>query len=351
MMVDQRFKKSFLLTLILSLTLVQGLSAAFASTPARKKAEIDNLKKQIAEVDAQIASIEEDLVSLTGRLKGIESVIAAEEEKIKRLQQEIEYREGLLKNRVKQLYIQDREFGIIVLLNTDGFVDLLRSIRFLTYLSKAEAENILELKEAKKEVAEALLLLRENRRKHQEYLKAYRARITQLKALKDQLNEALQKAKREYNLMLTPAGLRSLASRSSYIKRGGGYAPDAYVPRKFVRVEPYQEYFLTSGRMPDDYVASGRKWTCYASWYGNEFHGRRTASGEIFNQWDFTVAHRSLPFGTFVLLRRGERSIVAKVTDRGPFVHGREFDLSRACAEALGFSGVARIEVEIIFPK
>lgn len=350
-MVNQRFRKFLLITLILSLTLIQSLSPVYAVTPAQKKAEIDNLKKQIADVDAQIASVEEELTSLRGRLEGVESEIAAEEAKIKKLQSEINYREKLLKSRIKQLYIQDREFGIIVLLNTDGLIDLLRSIRFLTYLSKSEAENIAELRKAKKELAEALLILKDSRRKHLEYLQVYELKMAQLKALKEQLNRALQKAKREYNLMISPSGMRHLSARSGYIKRGGGYAPDAYVPRKFVRVEPYQEYFLTSGRMPESYVASGKKWTCYASWYGNEFHGRRTASGEIFNQWDFTVAHRTLPFGTFVLLRRGDRAIVAKVTDRGPFIAGREFDLSRACAEALGFSGVARIEVEIIFPE
>jgi hypothetical protein len=230
-------------------------------------------------------------------------------------------------------------------------IDFLRSVRFLAFLSRAEAENIARLKEAKREVKETLYLLHKNQQRYREYLQAYQIRVVQLKNLKDQLNFALKKAKKEYKLMLTPSGLRRLSSRGRYIRRGGGYAPDAYVPRKFVSVEPYREAFLTSGRMPETYVASGQKWTCYASWYGNEFHGRRTASGEIFNQWDFTVAHRSLPFGTFVLIRRGDRAIVAKVTDRGPFIAGREFDLSRACAEALDFSGVARIEVEIIFPK
>ena len=82
-----------------------------------------------------------------------------------------------------------------------------------------------------------------------------------------------------------------------------------------------------------------------ASWYGPGFHGRRTASGEIFNTREMTAAHRSLPFGTRVRVtnQRTGQSAVVRINDRGPYAHGRVIDLSKASAEAIGVSGVASV--------
>jgi rare lipoprotein A len=93
---------------------------------------------------------------------------------------------------------------------------------------------------------------------------------------------------------------------------------------------------------------SGGTWT--ASWYGDPFHGRPTASGEPFDKNALTAAHRTLPFGTRlrVTYPATGRSVVVRVNDRGPFVPGRDLDLSQAAAERLGLirAGVARVLVE-----
>jgi rare lipoprotein A len=88
------------------------------------------------------------------------------------------------------------------------------------------------------------------------------------------------------------------------------------------------------------------------SWYGPGFHGRTTASGTVYDQWAFTAAHKTLPFGTRVRVtnpRTGE-SITVTITDRGPFIGAREFDLSRGAAEAVSLihPGVAYLEFEIL---
>lgn len=345
-------KRLILITLIIStfsLTLAYPLPS-LAQDPVQKKQEIESLKKQISSVDEQIRALEEEMISLNGRIAGLKQQIRKEQQNLKQVQYEIKQRERLLKERIKQLYIQDRDYGIAVILNSDGFWDLVRRVRVLNFITRAEAENIEELKKARVKEKELIYILEQDKAKAETYMQVFEQKKATLMQLKEELNRALKRANLEYQMMLAPSGIRKYASRG-YITRGGGYLRGQIVPKKFVRVLPYGEVFLTSQRMPDAYEASGKKWTCYASWYGNEFHGRRTASGEIFNQWDYTVAHRTLPFGTFVLIRRGDRAVVAKVTDRGPFIPGREFDLSRACAEALGFSGVAKIEVEIIFPK
>lgn len=78
-----------------------------------------------------------------------------------------------------------------------------------------------------------------------------------------------------------------------------------------------------------------------ASWYGVPYHGRRTASGEVYDMHDLTAAHRSLPFGARVLVvnRATEGSVEVRINDRGPFVDGRIIDLSYAAARAVGSIG------------
>ncbi len=87
-----------------------------------------------------------------------------------------------------------------------------------------------------------------------------------------------------------------------------------------------------------------------ASFYGREFHGRRTASGERYDMHALTCAHRTAPFGTRLRVTNLEtgRSVVVTVNDRGPFVRDRVVDVSLAAARALGMveRGVARVRVE-----
>ncbi len=89
-----------------------------------------------------------------------------------------------------------------------------------------------------------------------------------------------------------------------------------------------------------------------ASWYGPGFRGKPTASGVPFRPWRRTAAHRTLPFGTVVVVRRqdtGERVRVV-INDRGPFVDGRVIDLSRRAARRLDMidAGVVAVEVEVV---
>lgn len=89
-----------------------------------------------------------------------------------------------------------------------------------------------------------------------------------------------------------------------------------------------------------------------ASYYGGRFHGKPTASGEIYNQEAFTGAHRSLPFGTILQVTNisNQRSVKIRINDRGPFKPTRVIDLSVAAARELKMleSGVAKVRVEVI---
>jgi rare lipoprotein A len=89
-----------------------------------------------------------------------------------------------------------------------------------------------------------------------------------------------------------------------------------------------------------------------ATWYGGRFHGRLTASGEIFDQDALTAAHRTLPFHTKVRVtnRNNGRSVVVRINDRGPYGKGRVIDLSRAAARRLRMidDGVVPVRIEVL---
>ena len=89
-----------------------------------------------------------------------------------------------------------------------------------------------------------------------------------------------------------------------------------------------------------------------ASYYGTQFHGRPTASGEKYNQFALTAAHKTLPLGTIVKVTNAQnnKSVYVKVNDRGPYIKGRIIDLSTKAAEMLGYrnKGTAYVKIEIV---
>ena len=89
-----------------------------------------------------------------------------------------------------------------------------------------------------------------------------------------------------------------------------------------------------------------------ASWYGKDFHGKPTASGEIYDMYAMTAAHKELPLGTVVVVRNLEngKSVRVRVNDRGPFIKGRIIDLSLTGARKIDMvaAGTAQVEVEIV---
>ncbi len=106
---------------------------------------------------------------------------------------------------------------------------------------------------------------------------------------------------------------------------------------------------------PEPVVAANTvasSYTGIASWYGPGFHGRRSASGEVFNQHAFTAAHRTLPFGTRVRVTNVStgQQVVVRINDRGPFGHGRIIDLSAGAAAEIGLRrmGVGQVQVEVL---
>ena len=93
-------------------------------------------------------------------------------------------------------------------------------------------------------------------------------------------------------------------------------------------------------------------WECTSSWYGDDFDGQPTANGETYDMYAATAAHPTLPLGSIVRVvnPRNHRSQVVRINDRGPYVEGRELDVSYEVARRLGFDqhGIAKVRLELL---
>jgi rare lipoprotein A len=105
-------------------------------------------------------------------------------------------------------------------------------------------------------------------------------------------------------------------------------------------------------KKPEKQAKKGKTEKGLASWYGEPYHGRRTASGEIYDMHELTAAHRTMAFGTMVRVERRDTGadVKVRITDRGPFIKGRIIDLSFAAARKIGLDidGVAPVKVTVI---
>lgn len=120
-------------------------------------------------------------------------------------------------------------------------------------------------------------------------------------------------------------------------------------------MQPYQrlgkQYNPIEPHKADDYIERG-----IASWYGEDFHGYPTSTGEIYNMYDMTAAHKTLPLGLYVKVKnlRNNRECIVRLNDRGPFVEGRIIDLSYKAALELDIvkGGTSPVEIEVLgFPQ
>jgi rare lipoprotein A len=140
----------------------------------------------------------------------------------------------------------------------------------------------------------------------------------------------------------------SLSACPSMIEPAGSSHADTPAPQGTVTTEPIEAAEPAPPAPPASDVERGQ-----AGWYGDRYHGRKTASGERFDQNALTAAHRTLPFGTVVEVKNLDngRTVTVRINDRGPFgKKTRIIDLSRAAAREIDMvhAGVAQVELRIV---
>ncbi|MDH3514274.1 MAG: septal ring lytic transglycosylase RlpA family protein [Gammaproteobacteria bacterium] len=162
----------------------------------------------------------------------------------------------------------------------------------------------------------------------------------------------------------------SLLAACGTLTRPGGYyeddGPESSPPADIANIPdavPRNEPRAATGNNP--YMVFGKSYTPVsetrgyrergiASWYGKKFHGRRTSSGEPYDMYAMTAAHKTLPLPSYVRVRNlhNDHAVVVRVNDRGPFLHNRLIDLSYAAAARLGIlgTGTGIVEIEAVHP-
>ncbi|MGH9747417.1 MAG: septal ring lytic transglycosylase RlpA family protein [Candidatus Acidiferrales bacterium] len=119
---------------------------------------------------------------------------------------------------------------------------------------------------------------------------------------------------------------------------------------------PSNASVLRTSPLPLKSTSNGQKplavWECTSSWYGDDFDGQPTANGETYDMYAATAAHPTLPLGSIVRVvnTRNHRSQIVRINDRGPYIEGRELDVSYEVARRLGFDqhGIAKVRLELL---
>jgi rare lipoprotein A len=150
--------------------------------------------------------------------------------------------------------------------------------------------------------------------------------------------------RRSLFLLITSIALYGCAGSKSRIPTTGYARPALVLPET---TKPYTvngtSYYPLSSE--EGFVQEG-----IASWYGEDFHGRNTSSGEMYNMHDKTAAHKTLPFGTYVRVENlsNSKEVIVRVNDRGPFVKQRIIDLSYSAAREIGLVGPGTARVRLV---
>lgn len=316
--------------------------------------EVAAIRDQMDEAAARAIDLLTQIEELDAERRALEERVAITQERIvaQRVQvEESEDRLALAEKRFQDHLVETYKRGTLdplsILLSSDTLTDLISRVDALTRIAEDDRQLVAELNiaaaEARYQQAQLEELLASDRLLRQQQDE----RGDRLASLLAEQNALIERLTEEERAVL--AQIRALTEEAHQQWQGASVPVGTDIPRAYATVDTQPGVtFLVSAYMPREYRSTGERYSAVCSWYGPGFNGRNTASGQIFNQDDLTCASRTLPFGTVLALTRGGRRVIVYVNDRGPYVAGRDLDLSKAAAAALGFSGVETVQVEVV---
>lgn len=321
--------KMMRILLVLSLVLLMAFTGVAAAQPVAgdNTSNLDQarrLEREIATLEERLARVQRDWLTISRQLQEVQQRIVESYTLIDAAEAEVEDARRRLNSKLRYLYMQGRQEGLVQLLSSENVSEFMTRYDYLLHVSKQDADFFARVKQKRdklRSVEEQLLAFK------QEAARLARGSDTSgVQALLEQKKNELAQVNGSLMANQVPSTLSAAAT---------DFSPNR------IFSQPDENGFVRTGQ-----TLSG-----YASWYGDSSQGRPTASGEVFEQYGFTCAHRTLPFGTWLRVTFKNRSVIVKVNDRGPFVDGRFMDLSRGAAEAIGLGGVQWVECEIVVPR
>ena len=289
-----------------------------------KEEQARSIERDIASLEAQLVRAKADVISVAQRLSEVEKLIVNCYAEIDAAKAEVDGAKQRLSFRLRSLYVDGGQTSLVQLLTSRDVSDFLAGYEDVMSITARELDAFKVFKAKKNHLEEVQGKLVQFKREQ--------AKLTQsadTQAIEGRI------AEKQGELALVTSTLISLQ------------VPSTFTPAS-VTFDPARIY-----ARPDDnaFTRTGQTMSGYSSWYGDSFNGKSTASGEVFDQYAYTCAHKTLPFGTWLRVTFRGRSVIVKVNDRGPAVPGRMLDLSRGAAEAVGLTGVQWVDCEIVVPR
>ncbi len=326
------------IALVLALLCLLPSPAALAQgTGESASEEADRLTYEILELKARLRSAERDRDAMLAELARLDGAITATEAEIDDLTAELESCRQAYGLSLRAMYKRGDVSELEIILESSELEELWQDNAYFEHIMHSELDALERLKEKIAQVELERRDLRDQQAKRQRMSESLdtgllQGRMAELEARLSELNASMRTANN---------GASGQSRRFSDAPAQEWTVP---APGKLLSRVP---------EMPplSDFMRTGQVYSGYTTSYGADFHGNPTASGVIYNMYDFTCAHRTLPFGTWLLVTfRGNQTIV-QVNDRGPFVPGRVLDLSYGSAQSIGLDGVQWTEFEIIIPR
>ncbi|MDY0340016.1 MAG: septal ring lytic transglycosylase RlpA family protein [Coriobacteriia bacterium] len=299
-----------------------------------------SLENEIAALEAEQSALDERLAVTAGR-------IVAQREAVAQAEIHLAEAEARFQSNLVQIYKRGSFDPLAILLNADTLPELFSRADALSRIAEDDDQVVADLNIATADARYTQTQLEELLAQDRALRAQQQTRHEQLTTLLNEQNVLIDQLTADERDVLEQVRVLTAELRTQWQDSSVPIATDIARATATVDVHPGVEY-LVSAYMPREYRSTGEVYSAVCSWYGPGFHGRTTASGQVFNQDDLTCASRTLPFGTVLALTRGSRRVIVYVNDRGPFIAGRDLDLSKAAAAALGFSGVESVQVEVV---
>lgn len=321
--------------------------AGISGDIAGVRENLDAATARVLQLEVEITALDEDARALEERLAVTAARLTEQRSAVEAADIRFAEAEARYRLRLVEVYKRGSFDTLSLLLTSDTLSELVSRAALLTRIAEDDSRVVADLNvaaaDARYQQAQLIELQGQNRAL-QDAQEERRTSLTGLLAEQEALVTQLTVEARE---MLLRA--RKLTADTRQQWRGSSIPIGTFIPRAMATVDTYPGVeFLISGYMPRQYRSTGQRFDAVCSWYGPGFNGRGSASGQVFNEDDLTCASRTLPFGTVLALTRGDRHVIVYVNDRGPYIAGRDLDLSKAAAQALGFSGVATVQAEIV---
>jgi rare lipoprotein A len=346
----------------LALALAVGASAnvaTAATSVAAERAKAVKLEATMQRMRADLALRMAEYASVAGDLARTRGDIAGTTARLRVIDRALAHDQLLLAGRAVRIYMSGPVGFLEVALHASTFDDFLTRWRFVSSIAAEDAQVIGRVKRLRAENVRLTRSLREREAR----LAALRNRAA---AEQTQLRSSIigQQAKL-HSVDTRVASLLRQRERAAVNAPSGGGAPrdnsitwrgtggswmsaSSLVPGASASVDGYSgaSFTVPSGQATH-YASTGISWDGVASYYGGS---GGTASGRHFSGSELTCAHKTLPFGTLLAVSKGGHHVIVVVTDRGPYISGRDLDLSETAAGILGVDGVGSVHEEIVVP-